>query len=309
MLCEGDLYSGLSYAESWEEKLSMKKILKRPYRSLVDFSKVYNFMIENYTIDCRNGCGPAFFEYAQVLHWTDKTQNHRFSIWEEDGIIVAFCWYENKIGEAYFNIKPGYEELIPDMISHAEERLSKEDGTLELIIYKSQSEVIEEVKKSNYRKVEEQTEGVYDFSKGPLEYTLPEGFKFEEQGNYDIGKMIDASWRGFDNEGEPDGGIERGYHLNAAPHATPELDVIIKTLDDEYVCYAGMWWVPEIRLAYLEPLCTVPEYRKKGLAAAALSELYRRMKVLGATHMTGGTNKFYFAIGYEPTITKSVWEK
>lgn len=32
-------------------------------------------------------------------------------------------------------------------------------------------------------------------------------------------------------------------------------------------------------------------------------------KVLGATHMTGGTNKFYFAIGYEPTITKTVWKK
>jgi len=58
-----------------------------------------------------------------------------------------------------------------------------------------------------------------------------------------------------------------------------------------------MWWTPENHLAYMEPLCTVPEYRYRGLASAALSELYRRMKPLGATHMTGGGNPFYRKIG------------
>ena len=44
---------------------------------------------------------------------------------------------------------------------------------------------------------------------------------------------------------------------------------------------------------YMEPLCTIPEYRHMGLAAAALSENYHRMKALGAIHMTGGSNPFY----------------
>ncbi|MFQ9801749.1 MAG: hypothetical protein ACLR23_25835 [Clostridia bacterium] len=39
-----------------------------------------------------------------------------------------------------------------------------------------------------------------------------------------------------------------------------------------------MWWTPENKLAYLEPLCTIPEYRNRGLAAAALSEMYRKTK-------------------------------
>ena len=34
----------------------------------------------------------------------------------------------------------------------------------------------------------------------------------------------------------------------------------------------------------------LPEYRRKGLAAAALTAHYRRMKALGATHMTGGAD-------------------
>ena len=73
--------------------------------------------------------------------------------------------------------------------------------------------------------------------------------------------------------------------------------------------YAGMWWTPENKLAYTEPLCTIPEYRRKGLAAAALSELYRRTKALGATHMTGGDNGFYKAIGYKPAVKWTWWKK
>lgn len=70
-----------------------------------------------------------------------------------------------------------------------------------------------------------------------------------------------------------------------------------------------MWWTPQNHLAYMEPLATVPEYRHKGLASATLSKLYRRMKPLGATHMTGGDNPFYAKIGYQPMLVWTEWEK
>ena len=102
---------------------------------------------------------------------------------------------------------------------------------------------------------------------------------------------------------------QNNYLIQAAPHATTELAVAIADEAGEYACFAGMWWIPENKLAYLEPLCTIPQYRHKGLAAAALSELYRRTKALGATHMTGGGNDFYKAIGYKPTVKWTGWKK
>lgn len=284
-------------------------IRRRPYRSLVDFSEVYQFMLDHYSVDWKRGTPAPFFEYAQVLHWTEKTQNHRNAIWEHDGNMVAFCWYNNAIGEAYFNVSDDYESLIPEMFDYAEARLSNEDGSLELKLSMSQTGVLEEAQKRGYAKVEEWVEGIYDYSTGPLDSPLPEGFSFEEPGHYDVKRMIEASWRGFDHDTEPDGGVERGYHVMAAPHATPELDVLIKSPDGEYVCYAGMWLVPQNHLAYLEPLCTVPEYRRMGLASAALSELYRRTVATGATHMTGGVHPFYFSIGYQGILRRSVWRK
>lgn len=287
----------------------MNNIIKRPYRSLVDFMKVYQFMLENYSVDWKNGVPASFFEYAQISYWTDHSQSHRNAIWEVDGKIVGFCFYESQIGCAYLNLKDRYEILIPDMIKHAEQRLSKDGKSLELKILLSQKNVVEVAKNMGYEKVKEWVVGIYDFSKAPLNYQLPEGFSFEEPGKFDMNKMIEASWRGFDHDTEPEGGVERGYHLISAPHSTPELDVIIKNSNDEYVCYAGMWMVPENNLAYMEPLCTVPEYRRMGLASAALSELYRRTVSRGATHMTGGANEFYFTIGYEPIVKWSVWKK
>ena len=103
--------------------------------------------------------------------------------------------------------------------------------------------------------------------------------------------------------------LQHNYLLNTAPHATQELDVVIADESGEYVCYAGMWWTPENHLAYMEPLCTIPEYRHKGLAAAALSEMYRRTKALGATHMTGGANRFYQKIGYQNAVKWTFWKK
>ena len=62
--------------------------------------------------------------------------------------------------------------------------------------------------------------------------------------------------------------------------------------NDEYACFSGMWWVERNKLAYMEPLCTIPEYRHRGLAAAALSRHVQRLRPLGAERMTGGGNPF-----------------
>ncbi len=90
-----------------------------------------------------------------------------------------------------------------------------------------------------------------------------------------------------------------GATIAPAPHATYEYTTVIADENDNYVCFSGMWWVPENKLAYMEPLCTVPEHQHKGLAAAALSHHEKNLRPLGAEVMTGGGNDFYRKIGYK----------
>ena len=42
-------------------------------------------------------------------------------IWERDGEIVAFCFYENPGTDIYFCLKPGYEKLVFEMAQYADE--------------------------------------------------------------------------------------------------------------------------------------------------------------------------------------------
>ncbi len=284
-------------------------VVKRPYRSLVDFPAVRRFLLPLYERDWRNGAPAPYFEYAQALYWTDQSQTHRIALWEDEGRLVALCFYETQIGEAYFNLDPAYARLAPELLAHAESRLRADDGGLELVLFGAQTAMLDAARAAGYEERSRWTEGVLDLTGGLPQYALPEGYAFVPPGQIDMRRMIDASWRGFNHDLPAEGGVERGYHLQAAPNATPELDVVVQTDAGEYAAYAGMWWTPENRLAYLEPLCTVPEHRRRGLASAVISEMARRVRPLGATHMTGGDNPFYFAIGYKPGFVRTVWRK
>lgn len=288
----------------------MKKITTKQYSILADHMRIYDFMVEIYERDWRNGVPAPFLEYALSSEWMDKSYTHRNRIWLDQEQIVAFCFSEHPVTDIYFSLWPGYEELAPEMIAYAKQYMPEIEGKKRLVLFGGQTALIRAAQEAGWEKEYEYTDMLYDYEK-PLDYKLPDGFRFVPQGKYNIEKIVECCWKGFDHEeqeGAWDGNAESGYHLLMAPHATYEYAVAIENEDGDYVCYAGMWWVPENHLAYMEPLCTIPDYRHRGLAAAALSELYRRMKPLGATHMTGGDNPFYDRIGCQTAKVWTYWK-
>lgn len=290
----------------------MKNITTRQFSVLADCGKIYQFMLDIYEKDWRNGVPAPFFEYAfsSFAYWMDITYSFKNRIWEDNGKIVAFCFYESPMTDIYFSLKPGYEELASEMIAYADKHMPIKDGKRQLVLFGGQEALIKAAMQQGYCQVWQTTDMQFDFEE-VLDYPLPEGFHFVNPEEFDIDKGNKCCWKGFDHEqseGPWDHQYEQaGYLLKVAPHATSELAVAIANEEGEYACYAGMWWTPENKLAYMEPLCTIPEYRNRGLASAALSELYRRTKKLGATHMTGGENEFYKKIGYKPAVKWTYW--
>lgn len=289
-------------------------ITHEQYKILVDHMDIYQFMLEIYTRDWRNGVPAPFLEYALSSSWMDRSYTHRNRIWRDpldNNRIVAFCFYENPVTDIYFCLRPEYETLAYNLVKYADQSMPGADGEKQFVIFENQTALIQAAAKLGYKKTGEYVNMQYDFEK-PLEYTLPEGFRFVPPKKLEKKKIAECCWKGFDHEvteGLWNGDAENVYHLYQAPHATTQYAVAIENEAGDYVCFAGMWWTPENHLAYMEPLCTIPEYRHKGLASAALSELYRRMKPLGATHMTGGGNPFYEKIGYQSAVTWTFWKK
>ena len=285
----------------------MTGVTTRPFRILADHMAVYDFMLEIYARDWRNGVPAPFFEYALSSSWMDKSYTHRYRLWLEGERIVAFVFSENPVSDVYFSLRPGYEALAPEMIAYAASDMPRPEGKHRLVIFGAQESIAEAAQAAGYRKTGGYAELVRSFDT-PLDAPLPKGYRFASQ-PHDPVKISKCCWYGFENEGAWHGSGESVLHTLHAPHATGQYDVAVENeKTGDYVCFAGMWWVPENHLAYLEPLCTLPEHRRKGLAAAALSELYRQLAPLGATHMTGGGDPFYAALGFEPIVEWQFWE-
>ena len=284
-------------------------VTNRPFRILADAPLIYQFMLEIYERDWRNGVPAPFLEYALSSDWMDKSFTHRDRLWLDGERPVAFVFYENPVTYVYFSLRPGYESLADEMIAYARDHMPAQ-GRQRLVLFGGQNALLQAAARAGYRECAAWMDCVYDFSR-PLDDHLPPGYRFADA-PLDPAKCSRCCWKGFGHEAEEgpwDGEYESALHLMAAPHATFDLAVAVEDAAGEYVCYAGMWFTPENRLAYMEPLCTVPEHRRRGLAAAALTELQRRTSALGATHMTGGGDPFYQAIGYEPLIRWTILER
>lgn len=302
-------------------------IKTKQFQILTDINLVWNFMTDIYDPYFANGVAAPFFEYALTSKWMDKEYLHLNRLWMAGDIVVGFVFTEAVVTSVFFNLRPGYEGLADEMVEYAQNSFPDLGGERELVIFSGQKALIRAAEKEGYKVSYENADFLFDFRKSGLSYDLPEGFHFVDPLKCDLLKLAKCTWNGFNAEelgpfknwNIPDSETPWNPHkaytgvVNSAvappPHATHEYNVIIADENEDYVCFSGMWWVPENKLAYMEPLCTVPEYRRRGLAAAALTQHYRRLKVLGAEYMTGGGNDFYRKVGYGEGIHWLHWKK
>lgn len=301
----------------------MKNITTKQYQLLSDHQTVWDLLVENYA---ENGVGAPLFEYAVTSTWLEKRHLYLNRIWFDGNKAVGFVFYEDPCTDIYFSLRRGYEELADEMIEYVGKYMPGNEAEKTLMLKPEQKALIEAAGKRGYRQNFVNEEYVIDFETAALNDSLPEGFHFVEPEHADPVKLALCTWKGFDHEDKgpfenweaEDPGTpwnpQKAYLgiisdvMAPPPHATYGYNVIIANEQEEYVCFSGMWWVPENKLAYMEPLCTIPEYRRRGLAAAALSEHYRRMKGLGAVCMTGGGNDFYRRIGYNRKSLTYGWK-
>ena len=290
-------------------------ISTKQFQKDTDLNLVWDFLVDIYDRK-QGGIAAPFFEYAVYSSWMDKTYLSLDRLWFDGRKTVGFVFHESPVTDIYFKIRPGYEFLAEEMVGYAMDHMPDFDNAQQFMLFNGQEYIMKIAEEKGFSLQYDYEERHFDFSK-QLNHELPAGFHFVDPAHVDPVKLARCCWYGFNNHLE-NGEFEnwtsedesqdwtpaKSYRgilasvQNPPPHSTHEYDLIISDEHGEYVCYSGMWWVKDNHLAYMEPLCTVPRYRKMGLASAALTEHYRRLKPLGATHMTGGADPFYEKIGY-----------
>ena len=81
-------------------------------------------------------------------------------------------------------------------------------------------------------------------------------------------RLTDEGWEWYEN-------------IQAIPMYREELDLVVVTDKGEIVSFCTVWYDDVTGTAYFEPVGTMPEHQRKGLARANMVEGLRRLRKLG----------------------------
>jgi predicted N-acetyltransferase YhbS len=243
----------------------------------------------------------------------------KIGIFEENGMIVGVVNLESNERTAYFQIRPGYESIKPLMFDYAEDNfqgISQSTGSLirALYIHEDDDGLSSLARSNGYERWRDfdETNSYYSLDRPIPQGSVPGEFRVQSLSEEnDLHKINEVLWYGFDHEGPaPEEEIKGRRFMQKAPNFNKDLTMVVTNPDGNFISYCGMWVVPENRYAYLEPLATHPDYRRKGLGKAVVLESLRRAKALGAeVAWVGSDIEFYRALGFEPTFKFKTWVK
>jgi GNAT superfamily N-acetyltransferase len=225
-------------------------------------------------------------------------------LWFSDDELVGVTTYDHYFGEAFFAVKQGFEALKEDILQYTIANFRNEKG-LGIAVNDSDTSTLDLLHRWKFEK-NDLTENILEIilEKVTLNFLIPKGITIKNLDiQNDLYKHQKVLWKGFDNEGPvptDEVTIMKQKVMLSAPHLNPTLHLAAQNEDGEYVAYCGLWYSAKTDYAYVEPVCTLPEYRSKGIAKALLSESLNRCYALGATRAYVISNdSFYKSLGFQ----------
>jgi predicted N-acetyltransferase YhbS len=245
---------------------------------------------------------------------------HSTGVWEnQSGDLVAVVNIEHADrshggwGEAFLQRHPDYGFVLPDMLDFAEDRLrNRERNLLTIPIYDHDEGFQDMVRARGYQRDGQYTlwDSVYTVRDQLADSKLPEGYRLQSMADdNDLERRRKAFGLGFNHLDPNDWpSLLSNQELQKAPDYRPELDLYVVAPDGEFASFCIAWWDERNRIASLEPVATVAEHRRQGLARAVVLEAIRRVAALGAERVFVGSDQaFYLSIGFERAYAAHHW--
>lgn len=249
-----------------------------------DYDAVCGFLIELNRNDNRHiNWNWARFEWMAEHPEFDKSLRSAIGLWRDDERIVGAAIYDLYFGEAFCGALPAYSSLYPAILRYAYRELKDEAG-LGIAICDTNRQEIDMAEKAGFAAAD-RTETVLSLS---LDKTLPvplsDALRITQ---LDPAKEPEEYqwllWQGFDH------GTDKAVFELEDPivpqirrHFDPCLSLAAVNADGQKVAYCCLWYSEKTDYAYVEPVCTIPSYRGKGIAKALLYEALDRVKARGA---------------------------
>ena len=290
--------------------------MKFKHYSNEDYEAVCGFLIElNRENQNHINWNWARFEWMMEHPEFDKSLMKSIGLWMDGEKIVGAAIYDMYFGEAFCGVLSEYETLYPEILDYAYREL-RDDNGLGIAICDESVKEINVAKQAGFS-LAEQTETVMSIGlNNVFPVQLSENYRFTEldptKEPYAFQWLL---WQGFDHGTDKAVFEKDGELISEIPvfrkHFDPTLSIAAKSSDGEYVSYCCLWYSGKTDYAYVEPVCTVPSYRGKGISKAVIYEALNRARALGAkkAYVISDT-EFYKKLGFEKEYRFSFyWKK
>ena len=253
----------------------------------------------------------ARFEWMYEHPECDKSLLPSVGLWLDGDRIVGAAIYDMYFGEAFAGVLPAYAELYPEVLDYAYQNLRDETGLAVAINDRNEAELAA-AKQAGFSAVE-QTETIMRIGlDAPLSAALPQALHFGTPDPIaDAEALAWLFWQGFDH------GNDRAEFLreeSPAPqvrkHFRKDLGVAALNEANEPIALCCVWYQPKTDYAYVEPVCTIPAYRGKGVGKAVVYEALNRARAMGAkSAYVISDQTFYEKLGFGVTEHYTFYRK
>lgn len=240
-----------------------------------------------------------------MMHHPDFDLNLKSNIglWFKDDEMIGFATYDHYLGEAFIAEKNDRAELKKELLEYAVHHFSDANG-LGIAVHDHDEKSIKLLESYGFRK-HKNTELLLKISLNNFDFERRKHEHIDIKNidiNKDLFKHQEVLWKGFNHDGEvpsDEATWDKHRRMMSAPNLNPELHIAAQNRNNEFVAYCGCWYDPQTSYAYIEPVCTIPEYRGQGLGTTVVIEALRRCKSKGATEAYVISNDdFYKKMGF-----------
>jgi len=254
---------------------------------------------------------PAKIE-ANIRFWENAV-----GLWEnESGQIVGVVHTEMPFPneDVFLERRPGYEFLLDEMIDYAEAtRVDSNTKRLRMDPYEYDEAWQAAAEKHGYRQDPNSLAHTSELLMTKIpQKNLPEGFDVRSMAEGgDPALRCKVQGLGFDHSDPAEWMTPAEYReVQRAPDYRDDFDLYVVGPDGEYVSCCIIWFDDLNNVGVFEPVCTHPDFRRRGFGREVMMEGIRRVAALGATTFYVGSNQqFYQSLGFDTKYGCYTWAK
>lgn len=284
-----------------------------PYKSRERFNEqyqsIYEFLLRAGELPCNEHFHWGRFEWMHAHACLDESALTGIALFKDEaGQLVGLLTYDTDYADRNYLLHTTADEaLLAKMLDTVLER----EGERAIVRVNARDEVLcALLRRRGFVQTGKACTVLALDLRRDLEYTVPAGYAVSAQDfRADPWQHQMVIHRGFDNPGVP--APWAAELLARIPHQNKALQTFAFVPDaaDRYCAHCGVWYAAG-DTAYVEPVATLPEHRRRGLAKAVVYEACRRAGALGAKRAVVLSDQaFYLRLGFAPSSEVYCWER